>query len=305
MGPSGQQPRRGTKQKINVGLELDVLPAKLFLRFGKLLPEMNLVDISPAIRQVRAVKSPYEIELIREGRRPLEQMFAHAGKIIREGITELELASRLEAFLRSRGHQGAVRMRNFNQEIFYGHVLSGGSGAVPSFFDGPTGGPGINISYPQGAGHKILANGEPVLVDFATVLEGYMVDQTRIFWLGDPPEDLQRAYRTAQEINRSLMPMGAAGAGSRELYLQASALAKQAGLEKFFMGYESKANFIGHGVGLELDEIPVIAPTVNYILEEGMVFALEPKFIFPGRGAVGIEDTFVVRSRGLEQLTRR
>lgn len=288
----------------SLGLELDVLPTNLYLRLGRLLPGINLVDISPAIKRVRAVKSPYEIELIRKAADLSEQMFSYARAILSEGITELQLASRLEAFVRSRGHQGAVRMRNFNQELFYGHVLSGKSGAVPTFFDGPTGGSGINPSYPLGAGYKPVVSGEPVLIDFVTVLEGYMVDQTRLFWLGNLPENLHRAYRLAQEITRSLIPLGAAGAGSRELYLHACMLSDNAGLGDYFMGHESKANFIGHGVGLELDELPVITGAVDFTLDEGMVFALEPKFVFPDQGAVGIEDTFVVRPHGLEQLTR-
>lgn len=296
--------RAGSGMERKVGLELDVLPANLYLRLGKLLPGVNLVDISPVIKQVRAVKSPYEIELIRKAADLSEQMFSYAREVIAEGITELQLACRLEAFVRSRGHQGAVRLRNFNQELFYGHVLAGESGAVPTFFDGPTGGPGINPSYPLGAGNKPVAPGEPVLIDFVTVLEGYMVDQTRMFWLGNLPDNLHRGYRTAREINRCLIPLGAAGAGSRELYLCACALAERAGLDEYFMGHGSKVNFIGHGVGLELDELPVIARAVDFILEEGMVFTLEPKFIFPGQGAVGIEDTFVVRPHGLEQLTR-
>lgn len=287
-----------------VGLELDVLPADLYLQLCRLLPGLNLVDVSPAIKQVRAVKSPYEIELIRNAATLSEQVFSYAREIIEEGTTELQLSAQLESFARSRGHQGAVRLRAFNQELFYGHILAGESGTVPTFFNGPTGGPGTNPSYPQGAGSKQIAPGEPVLIDFVTVLEGYMVDQTRMFYLGNLPGNLQRAYRIALEINHRLALSGSAGTNSRELYFQALEIAGQAGLSDYFMGHTTKVSFIGHGVGLELDEFPVIARKVNFTLEEGMVFTLEPKFIFPDQGAVGIEDTFVVRTHGLQQLTR-
>lgn len=299
--PPGAGGGGGLKEKL--GLELDVLPARLYLRLKKLLPELELVDLSPAIKQIRAIKSPYEIALLRRAATLSAKMFKLARKIIRPGLTELELASRLEAFLRSRGHQGAIRMRGFNQELFYGHLLAGESGALPSFFDGPTGGPGTNPSYPQGAGYRKLLPDEPILVDFVTVLGGYMVDQTRLLWMGNLPRELHRAYLTAREIIRSLVPLGTAGTDSRILYHRACQLADRAGLGDYFMGHDLKINFIGHGVGLELDELPVITPAINFTLREGMVFALEPKFIFPGRGAVGIEDTFLVSPAGLESLT--
>ena len=78
---------------------------------------------------------------------------------------------------------------------------------------------------------------------------------------------------------------------------------KERHLEDYFMGYTQKAGFIGHGVGIEINELPVIAPKSRHVLEEGMTFALEPKFVIPEVGAVGIENTFVVRKDGIELLT--
>lgn len=293
-----------TGEKGTIGLELDLLPAKIYFHYQDLLAPHITADISPLVRRIRAVKSAAEIELLREAAILSTSVFSFAREIIREGMTEVELAAQLESFARARGHQGVVRMRGFNQELFYGHVMAGENAALPSFFDGPTGGPGLNPSYPQGAGRRVIMRNEPVLVDYVTVLNGYMVDQTRIFCIGSLSSELAEAYKTAVKIKEALITLGKPGVRCEELYMRAIEMADEAGLAQHFMGYDEKVGFIGHGVGIELDELPVIAAKAEAALEAGMVFALEPKFMFPGQGVVGIEDTCVVREEGLEQITR-
>lgn len=286
-----------------VGLELDVLPTSLYFRYQEKLKNFRLVDISSLIRRVRSVKSTYEIGQMVEAARLSESVFNHAREIIREGLTEVELSAHLEFHARTMGHQGAIRMRGFNQEQYYGHVLTGENSAAITFFDGPTGGSGLNPSYPQGAGAALIRENEPILIDFVTVLRGYLVDQTRIFCVGDLPPHLHEAHRQAVRIRDALAEMGKPGVACSDLYKKAEEMANEGGLANHFMGYVEKVNFIGHGVGIELDELPIIAPGYNHPLEEGMVFALEPKFIFPAEGTVGIEDVFAVGCDRLEQLT--
>ncbi|NMD42743.1 MAG: aminopeptidase P family protein [Firmicutes bacterium] len=287
-----------------LGMELDLLPVNLYRRYAGLLAPLEITDISPPVRLIRAVKSPYELTLLHRAAALGEAAFTHVREICRTGMTEIELEARLEAFVRVRGHQGAIRMRGFNQEMFYSHTMAGKNAAVPSFFNGVTGGCGLNPSYPQGAGTDRIEPGKPLLIDFVTVLDGYMVDQTRIFCLGKPDPELLQAHEAALKIKKALIKLGRAGSNGAELYRKAQEMATAAGLEEHFMGAEEKVSFVGHGVGLELDELPVIARNYDYILTEGMVCALEPKFVYPGRGTVGIEDTFVVRPDGLEQITR-
>ncbi len=286
-----------------IGVETDVLPVKLYRRYQKILKGYELTDISSAIRKIRAVKSNYEIGLLREAAKISTAVLNRAGSIIRECMTEVELAGQLEQYARTMGHQGAVRMRGFNQELYYGHIMSGENAATISFFDGPTGGSGLNPSFPQGAGLGVIKLNEPILVDFVSVLGGYMVDQTRIFCLGKPPAHLTEAYKTAVYIKNSILTMGKAGITASALYEKAEQIAFDSGLANHFMGYVEKVSFVGHGVGLELDELPVIARGMDTALEEGMVFALEPKFVFPGEGTVGIEDTLIVESEQLIELT--
>jgi Xaa-Pro dipeptidase len=295
---------RAVPKGSKIGLENDVLPANLYFRYQKLLDGFQTADLSGIIRSIRAVKSSYELEIMSKAAAISEAVFNHVREILREGLREVELAGQLELKARILGHQGAVRMRGFNQELYFGHIMAGESASAVSFFDGPTGGNGLNPSYPQGAGMMKVNNNEPVLVDFVSVYEGYMVDQTRIFCLGKPPLKLLEAYNSAVEIKNTLAKEGKPGVLGSDLFMQAEKQAAKAGLANHFMGYTEKVSFVGHGVGIELDELPVIAKGLDLPLEEGMVFALEPKFIFPGEGAVGIEDTFVVRRSGLQQITR-
>ena len=286
-----------------IGLETDVIPANLFFRYQKLLDNYKITDISKAIRKIRSIKSTYELGLMHEAAKISKSVFDHARDIIREGLTEVELASQLEMHARKQGHQGAVRMRGFNQEIYYGHIMSGKNAAAISFFDGPTGGSGLNPSYPQGAGRTVIKRNEPILVDFVSVFAGYMVDQTRIFSLGETASHLKSAYQQALLIKETLVNLGKPGVTGSLLFEKSEIIAAETGLANHFMGCPEKVSFVGHGLGLELDELPVIARGLETELEAGMVFALEPKFVFPGEGTVGIEDTFVVGADKLEQIT--
>lgn len=285
-----------------LGFELDVIPANLLFFYQKLLPGVEIVDASNLIRQVRGIKSPYEIQLIRAAAQLNFKMFSHVRQFLCEGISEIDFVSQLEAVYRQGGHQCFIRMRGFNMEIVYGHMMSGWNLAIPSFFDGPTGGSGLNPSFPQGSGYKKIVRDEPIMVDYVGVLDGYMVDQARMFCIGKLKPHLMKAYHVAIEIQETVKAMSKPGVLCGEVYEAAMQIAGKNGLTDHFMGWPESVSFIAHGIGIELDEMPVIARGYNLPLQEGMVFALEPKFVFPD-GAVGIENTLVVTSQGLENLT--
>jgi len=290
-----------------LGFELDVLPAAMYLRYQKLFKDCNLdcviVDCSGIIRKIRAIKSPYEIEIIKEVAEMMSAAFKEIPHFLEVGKSEVELAGRFEAILRGKGHQGLIRVRGFNQDFFYGHFLAGANGSMASYFDGPVGGPGLNPAFPFGTGKKILQRNEPVLVDYVGAKEGYLVDMTRIFVVGELPAKLVKAYELALQIQEMVVEKAGPGMICSELYEMAKEVARKAGLAEYFMGYLDHVSFVGHGVGLELNELPVLARGVKDELREGMIFALEPKFIFPGEGAVGIENTFLVKSEGIEKIT--
>lgn len=290
-----------------LGLEFDVLPVAQFERYRKLFPTVALKDISGAIRRQRAVKSAWEIERLQEAAEIYPQVLEYAQTILRPGMTELELDGLLEGKARALGNGGYVRTRGFGSEFHFGAVTAGARAAVPSSFDGPAVGQGLWPEQPSGASEAEILAGEPIVVDTVNVVRGYQVDQTRILAMGDLSEELKKAYALACEIEeilcRNLVPGQTAG----EVYDKIIAWVKEnTPYSENFMGYgPSRVSFVGHGVGLELDELPTISRGAKEVLVPGMVIAVEPKFVFPGVGVVGIEDTVVVAdAEGARYITK-
>ncbi len=287
-----------------LGLELDVLPANLYLQYGKIFAGAAIVDFSTEIRLIRAVKSPFELQCMRLAAQGADQVAGRVPALLAAGKTEVALAGELEAYARSLGHQGVVRMRMWGGELFYGHLLSGAEAAVPSYLASPTGGVGVSGAIGQGAGRRLIGTGEAIVVDYVFALDGYLADHTRIFSLGPIDPLLQRAHEAALRIQEEVCTMAVPGAISGDIYERMVAMAEEAGFGDNFMGVgERRIRFTGHGIGLELDEFPFIAKGQKLPLRTGMVIALEPKMIFPGLGVVGVENTHVVTDRGLETLT--
>ena len=286
-----------------IGLELDVLPTNLYFSYRDIFNGAETVDISTDIRLLRMVKSAYEIELIREAAAYSDRVAACVPEFLREGMTEIDLAGRLEAEARRMGHQGIVRMRMWGSELFYGHLLSGPSGGVPSYLASPTGGSGVSPAVAQSAGFRPIKRHEPVLVDYVFAYRGYISDHARIFAIGKLPDDLIRAHAAMLELQARLRLEAKPGISSGSIYDIALNYAQMHGLGDHFMGVgRERIRFVGHGVGLELDEFPFLNAGQTMELEENMVIALEPKLVFPGRGVVGIENTHLVTKDGLEQL---
>jgi len=288
-----------------LGMELDVIPVTVLNRFKKAMSVSGVEDATPLVRTVRAVKSEYEINILKDAALIVDKVCKRAREVIREGMTDLELVAELEFTARQAGHQGFVRMRGFNNELFYGHVFSGNDSAVPTYSDTPLGGVGLNPSFPQGASYKKIRRHEPITVDFSGIFDGYIVDQTRMFSIGELPERLSMAYHDMLAIQEHAKQMARPGVSWGGLYAECLQMACDLGYEDHFMGAKgAQVSFIGHGTGIELDEYPFIARGFNdYLLEQNMVFAFEPKAVYPGLGAVGVENTFWVGENGLKHLT--
>ncbi|NNL42302.1 MAG: aminopeptidase P family protein [Desulfobacterales bacterium] len=286
-----------------LGMELDVLPANLYFNYQSLFEHAKIIDVSHHLRIIRAVKSAYEIDLIQQAARLSDQVADSVKEFLHEGITEVALAGKVEARARKLGHPGIVRMRLWGSELFYGHLLSGPSAAVPSYLSSPTGGIGVSPAVAQSAGLRQIQRNEPVLVDYVFVLNGYMSDHARIFALGNLPDDLIKAHEAMLQVQAFIKKESKPNVKAGKLYDMALELTKDLGYEKYFMGVgDRRIRFIGHGLGLELDEYPFLAKGQELKLEQGMTIALEPKLIFPGKGVVGIENTHVVTGNGLKQL---
>lgn len=286
-----------------VGLTFDVLPVQSYHFYERLLPGREFVDISMINRELRAVKSPFELQMLRESAKVLCQVFSEVPHFLAPGMRELDLAAEFEYRLRKSGHEGYLRMRAFNQETS-GLVVAGESGAAPGSFDGPVTGGGLSSAAPYGPSASVVRQNVPLLIDYGAAVNGYMVDMTRLFVIGKPKRQVKDAFDVAVDIQSWLVENMKAGETWEDLFLGAARMADIAGLRDYFMGYPGEqAKFVGHGVGLELDELPVLAPKFRMPILKGHAVAVEPKFVLPGLGAVGIENTYAVTDSVCEKLT--
>jgi Xaa-Pro aminopeptidase len=289
---------------VQIALEFDVLPVQQYVRLQQSMPDISWIDGSLFVKRLRSQKSNGELESIAQAAHVVNEAFHEALQCVRPGITELQLMTILEQQLRLRGHLGPLRMRGMNQEIYTGLVCAGANGAIPTYFDGPTGGGGMSAAFPQGAGHQIISMDEPVLIDIGCNIDGYTIDQTRTVVIGKLSDTLGSAYQLAQSILFELETMLKPGVVCETLHMRALEIAENAGLDMNFMGFgANRVKFVGHGIGLEIDEWPVLAKGFKEKLLPGMVIAIEPKFVFPGLGVVGIEDSYVITESGFRRLS--
>jgi Xaa-Pro dipeptidase len=286
------------------GLELDVLPVATFERLKRVVGFDLYSDLAPLIRELRAIKSPFELIQIRKSGRMMSHVFEAARRAVREGAREIDIEATLVAEGRRLGHQGFLRMRGINQEMTTMTVQSGFTGAMISCADVPIAGAGVTPAIPQGSSLKKVERGIPVTIDYGGGYNGYITDETRVFVVGELEARFQRPYECAREIIEDAMVYAKEGVDCTDIFARASRIAEKAELQDYFMGHGGgQVSFIGHGLGLEINELPVITGRHRRVLKEGMVFAFEPKFVFPGQGAIGIEVDFIVRRQGLERVT--
>lgn len=288
----------------SVGLEMDVLPASFLLWLQKTFPDCRWEDVSKGIRSQRMIKTEYEVIQLRRALEIEHEAFMDLTRFIREGMTELEVDGHLGMFARRAGHQGIVRMRGWNQEMTYAHVLSGESGTAASYLNSAHGGAGTCTAMPQGASPRRIGRNEPIMVDFSVGINGYEGDQSRTYVIGSLPGPLQKAHDCSRRIHDRFKALARPGIPCEALFRAAVEEAEQAGFGANFMGYgPNQVRFVGHGIGLEIDEVPVLADGFKQPLEPDMVLALEPKFVLPGLGVVGVEDDYLVTRDGVERIS--
>jgi len=286
-----------------LGVEMDVLPVSFFNRIKALFPQSSFFDASPLIRKVRMLKSAYEIDLIKQAGRMVDTALESVRDFLKPGLKEIELAAQVECVMRRMGHQGIIKFRRWNCELFYGHIASGSNSAFPSYLDSPTGGKGVSTLIPQGASNRRIKSKEPVLIDYVGAYKGYLADETRIFAINGLPRKLVNAHEACLKIKHEILRKLRKGVSSESIYTAAQDMARELGYANNFMGYnENRVAFVGHGIGLEIDELPVLGDNSSKI-DVNMALALEPKIIFPKLGVVGIEDTFVITEDGPKPLT--
>lgn len=285
-------------------LEGDELSFNEYRRLAACFPSAEVLPCGSAlVRQARSVKTELEIELFRRSGLAHAKAYAQIPTVYRPGMTDRELSIEIERLMRLEGNLGIFRVFGQSMEIFMGSLLAGDNAAAPSPYDFALGGEGMDPALPGGANNTPLQEGQSLMVDLGGNFYGYMGDMSRVFSIGRLPQQAYDAHQLCLDIQDAIADMARPGVVCEDLYNKAIDMVTRAGMADYFMGVGQKAKFIGHGIGLEINEAPVIAPRMKQELEPGMVFALEPKIVLPGVGPVGIENSWAVGAEGLEKLT--
>jgi len=298
--------RNINKLPDTVYIETEVVPLALYNRFQKHFPFQNFKPLDMAIAAVRSIKSEYELNLMRKAGKIHEHVLEDiVPEILREGMSEADLAGDLFKIMLKEGHHGVTRFGMFDTEIVLGQIGFGESSIYPNYFNGPGGNYGMNAAVPViGSRERKLTKGDLVFIDVGCGVDGYNTDKTMNYMFGRSlPKCVINIHNECVEIQNNIAEMLKPGAIPSEIYKTIMNNLDQEFLQNF-MGYgDRKVNFLGHGIGLLIDELPVIAEGFNEPIQKGMVFALEPKKGIKNIGMVGIENTFIVTSKGGECIT--
>ncbi|MDE5845466.1 MAG: Xaa-Pro peptidase family protein [Muribaculaceae bacterium] len=277
-----------------IGLERDNSSWSTIHRLSKVFEDREICNIDHILMAARSVKTPAEIKLIANSGIRQTEVYRKIPSLYQPGMTDLDLQIEIERQLRLAGCLGQFRIAGDSMELFMANILVGDNADNPSPYDFAMGGHGAHPSLPVGADGTVIKRGHTVMVDANGNFTGYMTDMTRVFTLGEIPEMARRAHDCSRKICHTIAEIARPGVEAKYLYEKAIEIVRDENLEDYFMGHRQHAGFIGHGVGIQINEHPVIAPRSRDILREGNVIALEPKFVIPGTGAVGIENTYVV-----------
>jgi len=243
---------------------------------------ITLVSTDEVVERLRLVKDAHEIEMLRRGGQMLSRVAAEVIQDAREGMTEQELAAKIDWRIKSAG---------FERCSFETIVASGPNSAQPHAH----------------AGERVLAAGDLVVLDFGGVYGGYCVDLTRTVALGKPDAEMQRVYHAVLEAQNAAIAASKAGVRAGDIDAAARQALGRHDLAKAF-GHST-----GHGLGVEIHEAPRVGPRreatadapapPDDLIEPGMVFTIEPGAYIPGWGGVRIEDDVLVTEEGVEMLT--
>lgn len=286
-----------------VGLECDDLPYSEILRLSKVFPESEMRNASQLLRTARMVKTPFEIARMKEDGLMQSEVYRRVPRFYQEDMTDVEFQIEIERSMRLDGCLGLLRTAGHLMELNLGSVLYGDNADAPTPYDFALGGAGVNPTLPVGANGSIMRAGHTVMIDMNGCFNGYQTDLSRVWRIGEIPERAYKAHSASRRILRELEKLSVPGFKISEMCAIAYGIVAEEGLEAYFMGHTQQAGFIGHGVGIELNEPPVIMSRNHTPLEENMTIALEPKFVIPGVGAVGVENTYVVTPAGLKNIT--
>jgi len=292
-----------------IAAEMNGLSWALANSLTKHLSAHQFVPADKILGMSRSRKSAWEIAILREGgSRHARCLTELLPPLLHEGISELEISFKISELFFSEGHHGILRMENYGEEAFLGHIAVGDSANYPSVFNGPVGLRGVHPSAPHmGSANVKWTPGKPLTIDNGFTLAGYMTDKTQVYWLGRKetmPVKGKAAHAFCIDLQHQIAELLRPGTLPSDIWNHCLANVKNSRWSEGFMGLGgNKVSFVGHGIGLAIDEYPVLAKGFDLPLEEGMTLAIEPKIGIPGFGMVGVENTFVVTPDGGKSLT--
>jgi len=293
---------RGVKEAP--ALQLGELPSTFANRFSNALaPLGTCADATSLIHRLREVKSAWEQDQMEAAAEVQMRMFDAVSRLGGEGMTELDLVAAAEAISRSEGFGGQVQMRRFPLQCNRGVIVSGRAGGVPSFFDSAVGGAGPHPLAGMGSGFNKIKRNEPVLVDLVHVHRGYVVDMTRMFSLGSLSQEWNQRLEDMLAVKDTVVGVLDEGGLCSDAWVEGQALAHELGHQDHLMGMvPDQSKFLGHSVGLQLDESPVVAAGFDRPLPIGGTMAIEPKVVHAD-GSIGSEDTWIRDEDGMRPVT--
>ncbi len=293
---------RGGVLPGRVMLETDETAYSDIVRQQKLFPCAQYGNATALLRRVRMIKTPGEIELFRRTAALHGEVYARIPSVFRPGMTDREFQVEIEHLMRSCGSEGIFRTYGAAMEIYMGNVIVGDNAESPSPYDFAMGGGGTD-ALPLGADGSPMQEGMCVMVDMAGNYSPYISDMTRSYAIGRVPDEARRLHDLSLEIQSRVMEAALPGMSCAELYTRSLEIARKGGAADKFMGTKQQARFVGHGIGLQINELPVLTERSADVLTPGMVIAFEPKFVLSGIGAVGVENSFLITENGVEKLT--
>lgn len=285
-------------------LQKGELPADFHEKFASVLtPLGKTADCTQLIHSQREVKSSWELAMMREGAIVQQAMFDSVREEIAAGKTELEVVAAAEAISRESGFGGNIQMRRFPLQCDRAVIVSGRAGGIPSFFDSAIGGTGAHPLAGMGSGFNKVRENQPILVDLVHAHRGYVVDATRMFSVGKLDDIWLQRLDDMVEVSDKVVNSLGRGDDCSTAWELGSQLAINMGHSEHLMGMNpDQSKFLGHSVGLQLDETPVVAQGFDRPLPDNGVMAIEPKLVFT-KGSIGIEDTWLKTESGLQRLT--
>jgi len=292
-----------------IAVEMGGLSWMLGTSFAKYLASHDLVSGDRVLSISRSRKTAWELERMRQaGARHERCLVEKLPGLLHAGMSELEIGHVISDLFFREGHHGILRMESYGEEVYQGYIAVGESGNYPSVFNGPLGLRGIHPAVPHMGSHEVIWRpGMPLSIDNGYTLEGYQTDKTQVYWLGERstiPDTVRKAHDFCVELQAWAAEHLLPGALPSDIWQHCAAAAETRGWAEGFMGLGSnKVSFVGHGIGLAVDEYPALAKGFDRPLEEGMAIAVEPKMGLPGVGMVGVENTFEVTARGGRSLT--